>query len=406
MKILFITARLPYPPHKGDQVVPYHRLRLLSRQHQITLVSFYEQEADLAALATLEKYCEKIVTVKLTKREGILNMLRYGLFSRRPFQVLYYTSSAFEQAIGALPLQHFDLIHTFMLRVAHYTPVSQAPRLLELIDSMELNFSRRLPMEKWYWKALVKEEIRRLQRYERKMVGRFEAAIVVSAIDKEMINHPKVHCIPLGVDGSVFYPAAEEPREPILVFSGNMGYYANEKSLLWFLAHCWESIKAKVPRAKLYIVGTNPTQRLRWFTKDSSIVMTSFVASVADELRKAQVAIAPMQSGSGMQNKILEAMASRLPVVSTTVGLGDIKAKHQHEVMVADTKDAFTESCVSLLQSDSLRSKLGQRGLSLVQTRYTWEANVAAFQLLAQQVSSNPNQNDTEIEITTQVSAK
>lgn len=389
MKILFITARLPYPPHKGDQVLPYHRLRLLSRHHQITLVSFYEQEADLVALPVLEQYCEKIIVVQLTKRQGIINMLKYGLFSRCPFQVLYYSSKQFKQVINALPLQAFDIIHTFMLRVAPHAPTDKnVPCVLELIDSMELNFRRRLNAEKWFWKPLVKEEISRLRRYEYRMVEKFDAAIVVAEIDKEVISHPKIECIPLGVDGAVFYPSLERFNNPRLVFSGNMGYYVNEKAIIWFIARCWASIKKQVPAAILTIVGTKPSEALRQYAKkDSTIHILGFVDSPAAELRKATLAIAPMQSGSGMQNKVLEAMACGLPVVSTSLGIGNIQAIPQKEVLIADSPDEFVQACVSLLKNPLLSAQIGTQAAQLMKNKYRWEANAAAIEAVYSRLS-------------------
>ncbi|MFN8346816.1 MAG: glycosyltransferase [Spirosomataceae bacterium] len=375
MKILFLTARLPYPPFKGDQVIPYHRLRLLSSNHAITLVSFYEKESDLSALTVLQPFCEKIIPVKLSKSDGIINMLRYGLFSRCPFQVLYYTSRAFKRALDSVNPDDFDLIHTYMLRIAHYTPLSRKPRVLELIDSMELNFRRRLLSESWYWKPLVKEEIRRLQRYERRMAEQFEAAVVVSETDKATINHPNTRCIPLGVDVSVFYPTSKKPEKPTVVFSGNMSYYVNEKSIIWFIDHCWERIKAEVPGVQLKIIGAHPGKKLLHYSSDNSILITGFVPSLADELRTGHIAIAPMQSGSGMQNKVLEAMACGLPVVCTSLGLGMIKAKHKKEVLSADEAEAFAESCIYLLTNEKERKEMGQRAYKLVKESYTWEVN-------------------------------
>jgi glycosyltransferase involved in cell wall biosynthesis len=240
---------------------------------------------------------------------------------------------------------------------------------------MELNFRRRLVSESWYWQPLVKEEIKRLHQYERSRVEEFDVAVVVSETDKAVIDHPKIKCIPLGVDLSVFYPGSKKSDYPSIVFSGNMSYYVNEKSILWFIKHCWENIKAQVPNIRLKIIGANPSKKLLQCTNDDSILITGFVPSLADELRTGHIAIAPMQSGSGMQNKVLEAMACGLPVVCTSLGLGMIKAEHKKEVLSADEAETFAESCIYLMTNVKERKEMGQRAYELVKESYTWDVN-------------------------------
>ncbi|MBT9138511.1 MAG: N-acetyl-alpha-D-glucosaminyl L-malate synthase [Syntrophomonadaceae bacterium] len=374
MKILFVTPRFPYPPLKGDQVVPYHRLRILSQRHEITLFSLYEKEDELAGLDNLKPFCKAIHTVRLPQWRSVMNVALKGPFTSLPLQALYYWFNAFKKRIDELLAENsFDLIHAYMLRVAPYLSDVSAPKVLELIDSMQLNLERRVAMERIPKRWLFQEELRRIVHYERNIGDYFDQMIVVSEKDRALIPNKKVRVIPNGVDTELFKPQSKESKEPAIVFSGNMGYFPNESAVIWFVEKCFRRIKKEIPDAKLVIAGNNPSSKIKKLGDNLSIFVTGFVESMVDELNKAQVAIAPMQSGSGMQFKILEAMSCNLPVVTTTLGLGDIKARPGEEICVADTAEDFAETVVTLIKSPEMADRIGRKAREFVMHNHSWE---------------------------------
>ncbi|MBA2123511.1 hypothetical protein B9J78_00975 [bacterium Unc6] len=374
MKILFITPRFPYPPLKGDQAVPYHRLRILNRRHEITLLSLYDKEDELAGLDNLKPFCKAIHTVRLPQWRSVMNVALKGPFTSLPLQALYYWSNAFKKRIDELLAENsFDLIHAYMLRVAPYLSDVSAPKVLELIDSMQLNLERRVAMERIPKRWLFQEELRRIVHYERNIGDYFDQMIVVSEKDRALIPNKKVRVIPNGVDTELFKPQSKESKEPAIVFSGNMGYFPNESAVIWFVEKCFRRIKKEIPDAKLVIAGNNPSSKIKKLGDNLSIFVTGFVESMVDELNKAQVAIAPMQSGSGMQFKILEAMSCNLPVVTTTLGLGDIKARPGEEICVADTAEDFAETVVTLIKSPEMADRIGRKAREFVMHNHSWE---------------------------------
>lgn len=374
MKILFITPRFPYPPLKGDQAVPYHRLRILNRRHEITLLSLYDKEDEIAGLDNLKPFCKAIHTVRLPQWRSVMNVALKGPFTSLPLQALYYWFNAFKKRIDELLAENsFDLIHAYMLRVAPYLSDVSAPKVLELIDSMQLNLERRVAMERIPKRWLFQEELRRIVHYERNIGDYFDQMIVVSEKDRALIPNKKVRVIPNGVDTELFKPQSKESKEPAIVFSGNMGYFPNESAVIWFVEKCFRRIKKEIPDAKLVIAGNNPSSKIKKLGDNLSIFVTGFVESMVDELNKAQVAIAPMQSGSGMQFKILEAMSCNLPVVTTTLGLGDIKARPGEEICVADTAEDFAETVVTLIKSPEMADRIGRKAREFVMHNHSWE---------------------------------
>jgi hypothetical protein len=171
LKILFVSARFPYPPIKGDKIVPYQRLKYFSQKHEITLLSMADTKIEPEYISAIQQYCKHIYIVPLCKAKSFTNMLVGGL-NRIPLQVLYFKSQRFKKKLRELLSENkYDLIHAFMLRVAPYvSSYKNCPKIIELIDSMELNMKRRASSEKNLKKWIFSEESRRLAAYEKKIV--------------------------------------------------------------------------------------------------------------------------------------------------------------------------------------------------------------------------------------------
>lgn len=374
MKILFITARFPYPPLKGDQAVVYHRLRTLSKHHEITLLTFYENAEDISGLSGLEPFCRGIYTVKLSKFHSLMNVVWRSGLSSLPLQVLYYQSSEFERKIDSLTKSHcFDIVHAFLLRMTPYLKNLATPKVLELIDSMQLNLQRRLLLEPTSTRWVFREELRRVIPYESKVYELADHLIVVAHKDKEFFKASSTSVIPNGVDTEVFFPKQERIQSATVVFSGNMGYAPNIHAVKWFVEHCWGNIRLKNPEAVFVIAGGNVSSDIQRLNNQNGIVVTGYVPSMADVLRKSTVAIAPMQSGSGIQNKILEAMACALPVVTTSLGLGSIQASHNENVFVCDAPHEFSSCVIGLLNNPDNCNMVGEKARKYVAKWHSWE---------------------------------
>lgn len=374
MKILFLTSRFPYPPLRGDQAIPYYRLKYLSKRHSITLLSFYEHARDLEGLNHLRQYCKNIFTIALPFWRSLLNVAVNSLLSPLPLQVLYYRSFSCERLVKKLIAENgFDIVHAYLLRMAPYVEGVNSPRILELIDSMQLNWSRRLATEKNPMRWVVKEELRRIISYENHIGSLFNKLIVVSEKDRAMVPASNLDVVPLGVDTDLFAPNPEATKDTDIIFSGNMGYSPNIRAVLWFVENCLPKIQKIFPKVKFEIVGINPSREIRSLAQREGIVVTGYVKSMPEALTRASVSVAPMLSGSGMQFKIIEAMSCGLPVVTTTLGLGDIKAKPHKDILVSDEPEGFAESVISLLSKRDCVREIGSNARNYVIRNHGWE---------------------------------
>ncbi len=389
MKILFISSRFPYPALKGDQVILSNRLRHLSKNNEITLLTFYQQDRELQALEQVRQWCADIETVKIGKLESIANLLARGAFSRLPLQTLYFKSAKFSRKLRqVLDSVDFDLVHTYLLRMAEYSRHIDKPKVLDLIDSMQFNLEKRLAFMKHPQKMLYGEELRRIKRYEREIVDDFDASIVVSDADRIYLASAKATTIPLGIDTDRYRRNSPLPDNRTIIFSGNMSYAPNESAVLWFINNCFDLIRQQVPDVKLKIVGIAPGRTVRKFHDGRTIIVTGFVESIVAEMTTSRLAIAPMQSGYGMHIKILEAMSCGLPVVATSLGKGTISAKHRVHLMVADERGSFAEACIELLNSRDTAESVGQNARDLIVREYSWESSVVKLEHTYQNVIS------------------
>jgi sugar transferase (PEP-CTERM/EpsH1 system associated) len=381
LRLLYVTPRFPYPPLKGDQLIFFHRLRLLGKRHEIALLTFAEEEAELDGTRQLAEFCSSIETVVLPRWRSIVNVATGAPLSQLPLQVLYFRSRAFRRKLEALlERERFDVVHAYFHRVTPFVEGLAVPTVLDLMDSMQLRAARNAAHERGPKRLVWAEELRRVRAFERSVASRFARVVVVSDQDRDLIPGANVEVVPNGVDAGEFAPLATLRDPRTIAFSGNMSYEPNVHAIQWFADTCFPRIRERVPQARLAIVGSNPARSVVELGMREGIEVTGYVESMSRALNEGTVAVAPMVSGSGIQNKILEAMACALPVVATTVGRGSIPAGEREGLITADGADAFADAVTSLLENESLAREVGGRGRAFVLERYSWERNAEAIE--------------------------
>ncbi|WNG48582.1 glycosyltransferase [Archangium minus] len=386
MRICLITPRFPYPLLKGDSLRVYHQLEGLSRRHQITLVSLNDSPLNPEQLEPLSKLCEQVHVVPLPRWRAALN-LATGLFTPRPLQVEYHRSSRFERTLSTvLARGRFDALHVSLIRMLPYVwnLVGKQVIVVDLIDSMSLNLLSRRNEARGPMRLAYDLEYRRVRDYERAVVQRFPSLVISSPIDQQLLGGPHIQVNPNGVDLEKFQFRGLEGRNPAtLIFTGNMAYPPNQEAVSWFVRQVWPLLRPRWPRLQLEIVGADPPASIRALAgPGSNIQVLGRVPKMEERLGKATVAICPMQSGSGIQNKVLEAMATGTPVVSTAVANQGVQGCQERELLIGNTPEEFAFAVDRLLLDAGLRRWLGANGRALVEQRFRWEVHVARLEAL------------------------
>jgi len=386
MRILHISARLPYPLYKGDALRGYYQIKYLSRRHSIVLLSFIESQEQLRYLPELEKFCDHVETVLLSRNRSFLNAT-FSFFSKMPLQVNYFRSSQMRKKIKwLLQTESFDLVHLQSIRVAPYLIFYEnIPRVIDLIDAQSIVMKRRFKRERLLLKPIFYLEWQRVKNYELDVCADFNQVIVVSEAEKEAIQTKVAIAVNHnGVDTEIFSLVSEGREPSTLVFTGNMGYFPNVDAVMYFTQEIFPIVKKRIPSVKFYIVGANPIRKIQRLDADQHIVVTGLVDNVHRHLKKATLSVCPMRAGSGIQNKVLEAMATGTPVVATDYAIGGLRVTHGQDIMVANKPTEFARRVIELLSNHELRQKISRNARRLVEKNYSWDSSIQQLEKIYQ----------------------
>ncbi|MGH7455118.1 MAG: glycosyltransferase, partial [bacterium] len=392
MKILLITPRLPYPPYRGDKLKIFNLLKRLSKSNSIHLISFVENGHEQEYIQYLAPYCAAVEVIPLPRWRSYLQCL-FGLFSALPLQVHYFKSEKMRRRIAEIcRRQHFDVIHTHLIRMAQYTVGSEHPlRVLDLTDAVSLYLTRFLSREKSrLMKLLLKVELERIKRYE-SLLEQFHACFVCSEPDKEQslkaAPEANVQIIPNGVDLAYFSNDKPVPYDPArIVFTGNLTYYPNLDGIFYFINEIFPLVKKEMPAAKFYIVGQSPPAKVRALASND-VIVTGFVEDIKQHYLSSAVAVSPIRFGAGTLNKILEPLALGVPVVATSMGTEGLDLTNGKEILIADGPHTFAKHVIRVMKDQEFREKLGKEGMALVRQLYNWDAVVQALENIYQELT-------------------
>lgn len=381
MKILMITERFPFPPNDGVRLKIYHMLKGLSRRHEIVLLSFTES-LDVNP-GEIQSYCERIELIPRVTRSFPVFKSAINLFEDRPFSLKMFDSDLMRKKIhDILRNDHIDLVHLDMPNTAQfYDIVSHKPTFFAPHDSVTLNLRRRVKLEKNVVTRLyLAVQLKKWENYEKNIYGRFDKCFVVSDVDKEVLLslNPRIDVAvaPNGVDTEFFRPVHMKEEFPSLVFHGSIESFQSHDAVLFFYDKIYGRIKDEFPSVKLYIVGKEPPQSVRELSKDKSVIVTGFVDDVRPYIDKSTLYICPIRSGSGIKNRLLEAMAMQKPIVALSKSCEAIEVSHMKDIYLAKNPDEFTDGIIRLFKDNKLREILAVNARELVKKKYSWEGTI------------------------------
>jgi len=380
MKVLLLTQVLPFPPDSGPKIKTWNLIKHLSRNHNITLVSFVRGDQS-AEIRCLEQYCERVIAVPISRSfsRDVWAML-YSLFRGTPWVIARDYRPSMRQAIETLTRsERFDIIHADQLNMAQYAlRVSGGRRILDLHNALWLLYRRlteilKVGPEKLLWWR----EWRLLQRYEGKTCQVFDEVFVVSAEDRaalvEVIGRDRhIQVVPITIDPEDFPPVLRNPGANHIVSLGTMFWMPNVDGVSWFIREVFPHIRSQRPDVVFDILGARPpAEILRLAKTQPGISVPGYVKDPVPHLREAAVMVIPLRAGGGMRVKVLQALAQGLPVVSTSLGCEGIEVEAGRHLLIADTAEDFARATLQLLEDQELAAKLGQQGREHILARYS-----------------------------------
>jgi len=394
LRILFVV---PYVPNL-IRVRPYNLLRgLHAAGHQVTLLTMCGNEAELAEARGLSAYCSEVIPIPVSRLRSLWNCLA-ALPSQTPLQAVYSWQK--EGAIALDRLIHegrFDIAHVEHLRGARYALRAQesrkpsVPVVWDSVDSISYLFRQASRQSKGLLgRWITRLELGRTERLEGRLSREFSRVLVTSAKDKSALlelqdRFPAPHggaggqaahiqVLPNGVDLQYFAPTAMSARrDDTLVVSGKMSYHANVTMVLHLVREVMPLIWAQRPDAGLIVAGKDPAREILSLADHPNITVTGSVPDLRPYLQEAAIALAPLQYGAGVQNKVLEAMACATPTITSSLAAEALGAKWGEQLLVEDEPGAFAEATLRLLNDAPRRQQLGQAGRDYVEQHHHWE---------------------------------
>ncbi|MGB6383719.1 MAG: glycosyltransferase [Terriglobales bacterium] len=391
MRILWVKADKLLPVQNGGNIRTYHVLRYLSERHQLTFYSYYGGAPDPDYERELQRELPGAVAVCTGKRElagaarGLDYLAHFG--TGPPYAVSRFADNRVQKQLQDwFREQRFDVaVCDFLDAAINFPGRLNIPSVL---------FQHNVESEIWrrhadtagnpVKKMMYRMEFRKMLRYERATVRKFQHVIAVSENDRALmtkwVDGDRVTVVPTGVDLAQYRPAPNplDASAPLITFVGAMDWEPNVDGVEYFCGEVWPAIKAEIPQARFRIVGRNPDRRVqRWasnpINNDNSIEVTGRVPSVVEHLHQSAVVIVPLRIGGGTRLKIYEAMATAKAVVSTTVGAEGLDVHHGRDIMLADDPSSFAQAVIMLLRDPELRRRY-EKTAAETAARYDWPA--------------------------------
>jgi glycosyltransferase involved in cell wall biosynthesis len=369
--LVVVLPRFPYPLEKGDKLRAYYQIIGLSEVFNVVLFAVNDADVPQSSLDKLSGYCSRIEVFK-RKRMTIAFNLFLCLFSRRPFQVgFFYSNKNARRMCTLLKEINPDHIYCQLIRAAEYIKdYHDCPKTIDYMDALSKGMERRIDHAPWYAKRLFRNESIRLKNYEVRIFDYFEHASIISIQDQAFIFHPKrknIHCIPNGITPSFFdRPQIETDKD--IVFIGNLSYAPNIEAV--------EYISSKILSASKHIscliAGATPTALVEKFCKEQHIELLGWVDDIREAYCRGRIFVAPMMIGTGMQNKLLEAMALGIPCVTTKLAGDPIGALDGESICIANNANEFVSIIQELLSNKDYYEKIARNGQDFVRQNYSW----------------------------------
>ena len=376
MKIVVVTSRFPFPLDKGDKLRAYHQLFQLSKENEIHLIAVSDRKVEVNQIDELKKFCKSVRVFQLKKWKIAINLF-LGIFSNKPFQVKYFYQRSIHIKIRArIKTLQPDHIYCQLIRCVSYVKSEHKyKKTLDYMDAFSKGIERRTKYS-GIKKPLFKIEAFRLVRYENLAFEFFDKHCIISEQDRAFIFHEKkqnIHIISNGIDSTYFKPIPT-PKKYDLVFVGNLSYAPNIAAAKYIVEELLPELESVHPNIKILICGANPTHQVKKL-KNKHTEVKGWIADIREAYLCSKIFIAPMEIGTGLQNKLLEAMSLELPCITSKLVNTALMAKSGEHLLVANNKEDYIKCINQLIESDELRSTIGKRARSFVIEKFNWETS-------------------------------
>ena len=377
MNILYVCHRFPFPPKRGGKIRPFNMIRHLQQNHRVTVCSLARSAAEAEEGCGIAPHCTHFEMAQVSNPVQALRMVA-RLPLATPSSMGFFWSPELKQKIDALlAREKFDLIFVHCSSVAQYVEdVQGIPKILDFGDMdsqkwLEYVHYKPFPLSLGY--AL---EGRKMERAEKRLARKFDLCTATTRAEWQTLEDFQTGAatdwFPNGVDADFFKPDGEGYDADTISFIGRMDYYPNQEAMFRFCAEVWPRLREKRAQMKLLIVGADPIPAVQKLGELPGVTVTGSVPDVRPFVLRSAAMVAPLKIARGTQNKILEAMAMGVPVVSSRTAAGGVDAVAGEHLLVADTADEYVAAILRICDDADERARLAEQGRARMLSHHAW----------------------------------
>lgn len=396
MKILMLTPYLPYPPASGGQIRTLNLLKYLRAKNEITLIALYKNDSEKKYLPYLKPYCKEVYLCKRPEKAWQLENIFRSIFSLNPFLIVRnYSTQATTTLKELIKKEKFDVIHAETFYIMPHILDTDIPILL-VEQTVEFkvyqHYVNSLP---FFMKPLFSMDIIKLKYWERYYWRKAFLVGAVSESDKKTITRlePTIRpvIIPNGAGEEMIVEklGTKSMAKPILLFVGNFFWLQNTEAAKYLIDKIYPSLHKALPKIQLVIAGQNARNKLHLDDTDN-IKIIDIDPNDSQLVKKlysqSTLFVAPIFGPGGTRLKILAAMSSGLPIVTSQTGIEGLDVVHNHHILIANNPMEFVAQIKKVLKNKELYDLIRKNAYELVKEKYNWKKIAAELEIAYQRI--------------------
>jgi polysaccharide biosynthesis protein PslH len=376
MKVLFVLSRFPYPLEKGDKLRAFQQIiNMHDAGFKVHLVAVSDCVVEKSHIRKLEPYCESIRFKQMNRLQIAFNLIM-SFIRNLPLQVGYFYSAGNKRFIHrAISDVQPDVIYCQLIRTALFVKdLTDIPKVIDYQDAFVKGTKQRLADAPFILRPLFRREIKLVEAFEKNTFEWFRKHFIISKQDRDELSftdRDKVVILPNGIDTAFFHPV-EGSKDFDVTFVGNMNYPPNIDAAVFLINEVMPIVWKLFPSAKVQLAGANPANAVKRL-ESKLVTITGWVDDIRTCYSRTKIFAAPMRIGTGLQNKLLEAMSMNIPAVTTPISFEPLGAKAGTDILVGANAGELATHIINLLSNSDRAAEIAGNGNAFVKRTFSME---------------------------------